>query len=149
MTPEAPRRHGGTDAPGCARPRPVGILPTPFVTSNKWKALNSPLPVNIFDIRTCHISKNRNQGANAMTAFSPEGRVATRKRTLLGAKIIFNDGHSVFDCLVRNLSDTGAMIQIENPLAAPNAFNLQLSDERLLPCTVRWRKINSMGVEFV
>ncbi|AGB72265.1 MULTISPECIES: PilZ domain-containing protein [Rhizobium] len=84
-----------------------------------------------------------------MTAFSPEGRVATRKRTLLGAKIIFNDGHSVFDCLVRNLSDTGALIQIENPLAAPNTFDLQLSDERLMACAVRWRKINSMGVEFV
>ena len=84
-----------------------------------------------------------------MTAFSPEGRVAIRKRTLLGAKIIFNDGHSVFDCLIRNLSDTGAMIQIENPLAAPNAFKLQLSDDRLLACAVRWRKINSMGVEFI
>ncbi|AYG67174.1 MULTISPECIES: PilZ domain-containing protein [unclassified Rhizobium] len=84
-----------------------------------------------------------------MTALSPEGRVSTRKRTLLGAKIIFNDGRSVFDCIVKNLSDTGAMIQIENPLAAPNAFNLQFPDDRLLPCEVRWRKINSIGVEFV
>jgi hypothetical protein len=84
-----------------------------------------------------------------MTAFAPEGRVSTRKRTLLGAKIVFNDGHSVFDCIVRNLSDTGAMIQIENPLAAPSTFNLQFSDDRLLACEVRWRKINSIGVEFV
>jgi hypothetical protein len=84
-----------------------------------------------------------------MTAFSPEGRVSIRKRTLLGAKIVFNDGHSVFDCIVRNLSDTGAMIQIENPLAAPSTFNLQFSDDRLLACEVRWRKINSIGVEFV
>ncbi|MFK0162055.1 PilZ domain-containing protein [Rhizobium sp. NPDC090279] len=84
-----------------------------------------------------------------MTESSPEGRTSVRKRTLLGAKIIFNDGHSVFDCLVKNLSDTGAMIQIENPLSAPNAFNLRLSDNRLMACEVRWRKINSMGVQFV
>ncbi|MFS8044442.1 PilZ domain-containing protein [Rhizobium sp. BR 314] len=84
-----------------------------------------------------------------MTEASQNNRMSARKRTLLGAKIIFNDGHSVYDCLVRNLSDTGAMIQIENPLAAPNAFDLQLSDNRLLTCEVRWRKINSMGVQFV
>lgn len=78
-----------------------------------------------------------------------EVRASARKRTLLGAKIVFNDGRSIFDCLVRNLSDTGAMIQIENPLAAPDSFSLQLSDHRLLACKVRWRKINSMGIEFV
>ena len=84
-----------------------------------------------------------------MTETAQNNRISARKRTLLGAKIIFNDGHSVYDCLVRNLSDTGAMIQIENPLAAPNTFNLQLSDNRVLACEVRWRKINSMGVQFV
>ncbi|MBB6483959.1 PilZ domain-containing protein [Rhizobium lusitanum] len=84
-----------------------------------------------------------------MTEASQNNRMSARKRTLLGAKIIFNEGHSVYDCLVKNLSDTGAMIQIENPLAAPNAFDLQLSDNRLLTCEVRWRKINSMGVQFV
>ncbi|MFJ6323840.1 MULTISPECIES: PilZ domain-containing protein [unclassified Rhizobium] len=84
-----------------------------------------------------------------MTEAAQNNRISARKRTLLGAKIIFNDGHSVYDCLVRNLSDTGAMIQIENPLAAPNTFDLQLSDNRVLGCEVRWRKINSMGVQFV
>ncbi|NLS15256.1 PilZ domain-containing protein [Rhizobium sp. P40RR-XXII] len=84
-----------------------------------------------------------------MTALSPEGRASLRKRTLLGAKIIFNDGRSVFDCIVRNLSDTGAMIQIENPLAVPNSFNLQFPDDRLVACEMRWRKINGIGVEFV
>ncbi|WP_267550481.1 PilZ domain-containing protein [Rhizobium rhizogenes] len=84
-----------------------------------------------------------------MTESSPESRTAARKRTLLGAKIIFNDGRSVYDCIVRNLSDTGAMIQIENPLSAPSSFNLQLADNRLMACEVRWRKINSLGVQFM
>ncbi|MDK4722445.1 PilZ domain-containing protein [Rhizobium sp. CNPSo 3968] len=95
------------------------------------------------------LAKCRNEEANAMTALSPEGRASLRKRTLLGGKIIFNGGHSVFDCTVRNLSDTGAMIQIENPLAVPNTFSLRFPDDRLLACEVRWRKINSIGVEFV
>ncbi|ENN87272.1 hypothetical protein RHSP_25400 [Rhizobium freirei PRF 81] len=84
-----------------------------------------------------------------MTEPSQESRTSGRKRTLLGAKIIFNGGHSIFDCVVRNLSETGAMIQIENPLSAPDSFDLQLSDNRLLACEVRWRKINSIGVQFV
>lgn len=83
-----------------------------------------------------------------MDGFSVEHRISLRKRTLLGAKIVFNGGKSVFDCVVRNLSETGAMIQIENPLAVPQKFNLRLSDDRLFECQVVWRKANSLGARF-
>ena len=49
-----------------------------------------------------------------------EGRYAPRKRTLRAGKIIVNDGASVFDCIVRNLSDTGALLQIEGVMAIPD-----------------------------
>lgn len=39
-----------------------------------------------------------------------EQRQATRHRTLKGAKIVFNDGHSTISCTVRNLSETGALV---------------------------------------
>lgn len=71
-----------------------------------------------------------------------------RSRAFLGAKIIFNDGHSSFDCIVREMSEGGAQIKVENALAVPERFNLTLSDGRSFGCEIRWRRINAIGVEF-
>lgn len=79
---------------------------------------------------------------------SIENRSAQRRRTLLGAKIVINSGGSVFDCLVKNLSETGALIHIENSLAAPSHFTLQLSDGRHFECQVMWRGATRLGVKF-
>ena len=75
-------------------------------------------------------------------------RDATRTRTLIGAKILFNGGHSVLDCVVRNLSSSGARLQIENALSAPAAFELAFSDGRRFFCNVVWRKNGAIGVQF-
>jgi hypothetical protein len=75
-------------------------------------------------------------------------RAAQRHRTLLGAKILFNSGHSVFDCLIRNLSDTGARLHLEDALAVPENFTLTVVDGRSFPCTVVWRKVGMIGVHF-
>src|SRR4030081_405905 len=39
-------------------------------------------------------------------------RKATRKRTLLGGKVVFGDGQQVRDCTIRDISETGARIAI-------------------------------------
>lgn len=75
-------------------------------------------------------------------------RGAMRTRTLIGAKILFNGGHSVLDCVARNLSSTGARLQIENALSAPATFKLVLSDGRRFCCDVVWRKNGAIGVRF-
>lgn len=71
-----------------------------------------------------------------------------RSRAFLGAKIIFNDGHSSYDCIVKELSEGGAQIRIENALAVPQQFRLIFSDGRSFDCEIRWRRINAIGVEF-
>ncbi len=71
-----------------------------------------------------------------------------RLKAFLGAKIIFNDGRSSFDGLVKELSEGGAMIRTESAMAVPESFTLELSDGRRFECDIRWRRINAIGVEF-
>ena len=71
-----------------------------------------------------------------------------RKRTFIGAKIVLNGGASVFDCIVRDLSDGGARLALDGALAVPGEFRLSLSDGRAFDCSVRWRRLNLLGVSF-
>ena len=54
------------------------------------------------------------------------------------------------DCLVRNLSDTGAGLEIDSKLVPVDEFNLIILPEYLnRKCRVVWRKPNRIGVRFV
>ena len=75
-------------------------------------------------------------------------RAARRMRTLKKATIIIQGGYSVFDCVIRNLSDTGALLQVGG-LGIPSHFTLKYdAPVPTHPCTVRWRTENAMGVSF-
>jgi hypothetical protein len=75
-------------------------------------------------------------------------RAARRNRTLKKATIIFNGGFSAFDCIVRNLSETGAMLQL-SALGVPTHFELRMdAATSRRPCTVRWRAESALGVSF-
>jgi hypothetical protein len=66
---------------------------------------------------------------------------------LKSGTIEFNGG--AIDCVVRNLSDTGAALEVASPLGIPQTFNLLISGERITyQCEVRWRKENRIGVAF-
>lgn len=73
-----------------------------------------------------------------------------RLRTLKGGKITFNNHGSVIDCTVRNLSDTGACLQVHSPIGIPDEFNLVLdSGRKSRPCRVAWRSPTQIGVAFL
>ena len=74
-----------------------------------------------------------------------EHRIAPRHRVLKGGKIEF--GGSAIDCTVRNLSETGAALEVESPLGIPSQFTL-VADGHHLPCRVVWRKEKRIGVTF-
>lgn len=78
-----------------------------------------------------------------------DGRKQRRHRVLKGARIVFNGGFSTIDCLVRDLSDTGAKIRVESPIGVPDRFELVLSDGRTWHCRVRWRDLTEFGAEFL
>ncbi len=75
-------------------------------------------------------------------------RAARRMRTLKKATIVLNGGYSVYDCVVRNLSETGAMLQVGG-LGIPSHFELVLDTTVTRHmCTVRWRTEDAIGVSF-
>ena len=71
-----------------------------------------------------------------------------RMRTLKKGTIIIQGGYSVYDCVVRNLSDGGAMLQVSG-FGIPSHFDLAM-DAAIprRPCTVRWRSDGAVGVSF-
>ncbi|HZP21624.1 MAG TPA: PilZ domain-containing protein [Bauldia sp.] len=72
-----------------------------------------------------------------------------RYRCFKTARIHFNAGFTVFDCTVRNISNSGAMLEMETLLGIPKKFELILEyGESPRPCEVRWRTDKRMGVLF-
>ena len=74
-------------------------------------------------------------------------RKALRRRNLKAGVIGFGGGGS--NCTVRNISSTGASLEVESPLGIPESFILFIETE----CTERawrvvWRKAKRIGVTF-
>jgi hypothetical protein len=77
-----------------------------------------------------------------------ERRKNIRARVLKGAKLILGTS-SVRDCLVRDLTDSGAGVEVPNTIELPEALNLTMNTGRVARrCRVVWRKINKTGLEF-
>lgn len=77
-----------------------------------------------------------------------ERRTTVRHRTLKGGRIVINNGHSTFECTVRNLSEAGARIKLASVVGIPDGFELLMDDGRKYDCTVIWRTAAEMGVSF-
>jgi len=74
-------------------------------------------------------------------------RAALRHRVLKAGSIEFSDG--VIDCVVRNISETGAALEVASPLGIPETFNLVIpGDHGSRRCQVAWRKDKRIGVAF-
>jgi hypothetical protein len=76
-----------------------------------------------------------------------EKRAADRHPVLKAATIEFADGP--VSCMVRNISRTGAALDVSSAAGIPEHFTLALpSDGQHLPCHVVWRKDRRIGVAF-
>jgi len=74
-------------------------------------------------------------------------RIASRRRVLKADSIEFGGG--VFDCTMRNVSETGAALEVVTPLYIPDRFTLFVqSDQTKRACRVVWRKQKRIGVTF-
>ena len=78
-------------------------------------------------------------------------RKAERLRTLLGARAVFNEGKSTFDCQIRNISTTGALLAIPNLASLPDEDFLLVVPARNKTYRVefRWRSDTAAGVRFL
>ncbi len=76
-----------------------------------------------------------------------EGRRAPRRRVLKAGTIGF--GGSAIDCVVRNLSASGAALEVSSQAGIPDKFTLIVSGDGLRqPCHIVWRRERRIGVTF-
>ena len=77
-------------------------------------------------------------------------RNADRRRTLKAGVIAYSGGHVTLSCAVRDLSDSGARVQVEGSIDAPDTFQLIVEMDGLeADCRVVWRRGKEVGVVFV
>lgn len=75
-------------------------------------------------------------------------RKSLRLKTLKGAQIILRNG-APLACIVRNISETGAKLEVCGPVLQ-NAFDLVFDlDHSCRSCRVVWRKEPMLGVKFL
>ncbi|GJE55283.1 MULTISPECIES: PilZ domain-containing protein [Methylobacterium] len=80
---------------------------------------------------------------------SIDQRQTVRMRTFLKGKIVFNNGRSTMDCLVRDMSGTGARLELSETTTLPEAFDLYIQNkDQTYRSTLRWRRANGVGVTF-
>lgn len=77
-------------------------------------------------------------------------RISVRKRMLKGGVIAFSARHATLPCVVRDLSDTGARLQVKATSSVPDTFDLIVELDGLeAPSRVVWRSLTELGVRFV
>jgi hypothetical protein len=76
-----------------------------------------------------------------------EGRAAQRRRIFKAGKIVF--GSSAIDCVVRDISATGARLEVRSPLWLPDGFTLAIaSDGSSKKARVIWKGEGQIGIAF-
>jgi hypothetical protein len=78
-----------------------------------------------------------------------ERRKHVRRRTFKGGRIVFNRHFSAIDCIVRNLSESGACLEVASSTGIPDDFQLSVDVDGLNRCChVAWRASGRIGVAF-
>jgi hypothetical protein len=76
-----------------------------------------------------------------------EHRISPRRRILKTGQIAFSDKVPKLECTVRNLSETGALLQISTTVGMPASFGLFIDGVRY-SCRVVWQSQTRLGVTF-
>jgi hypothetical protein len=80
---------------------------------------------------------------------SVERRRLQRRRSLLGAQIIFRNGYCTMSCQILDITETGALLRPLEPALCPNKFVLKPRFDPARECEVIWRKGEVLGARFV
>ena len=79
-----------------------------------------------------------------------EKRAEHRHRVLKGGTVHFNKGYSSLECVIRDLSASGARIQMGETFGVPSRFTLSISGESTrIEASVRWRNARYIGLNLL
>jgi hypothetical protein len=77
-----------------------------------------------------------------------EKRLSPRRNTVIDATIVFDGGRTRIRCIIRNLSETGAKLEVASVTRIPRTFDLVVDKVRPQACIVIWRAVKELGVQF-
>ncbi|MGA3304205.1 MAG: PilZ domain-containing protein [Methylovirgula sp.] len=86
---------------------------------------------------------------DASAAIEPDKRASDRIRSFLRAQIIFNNRMTTIDCIIKNISATGARIALNDTLAVPTEFEIYIPQRGCSHhARLVWRDRDSIGIDF-
>lgn len=81
---------------------------------------------------------------------APAPRVPPRGPTPTRARILFDGRSSSFDCVVRNISSTGALLTVDEAANLPKAFDVVVGEESIeRPARLVYRRGMLAGIRFL
>lgn len=79
-----------------------------------------------------------------------ERRQAARQRSFLQGRLYYNGRRNSVDCLIRDISETGARLQFSAAVTVPEALELYVPNkDQIHRVRAEWRRGEEMGVTFV
>jgi hypothetical protein len=79
-----------------------------------------------------------------------EKRSVQRARTLLTGKIVYGEVPYSLDCVIRDLTETGARVRVPDPYALPDRLLLlEIRKFVAFETRVKWRKKNEIGLALI
>jgi PilZ domain len=76
-------------------------------------------------------------------------RAFLRHQVRKNGKVLFMDQPFFVECIIRNISEDGALLSMLVSVAMPPEILLwEEKTQRLYECTIRWRKDHMVGVQF-
>ncbi len=84
-----------------------------------------------------------------MEPFQHEQRKEHRRRVLKDGKIVSPTLHGAIDVKIRDLSSSGALVEIPIGTLIPPSYGLLVVwESRIYPAVTRWRRGDRLGMEF-
>jgi PilZ domain len=78
-----------------------------------------------------------------------ERRISARQKSFLRGCIQFNNRRTTIDCLVRDISETGARLIFSDSVSVPDVVELYIPQkEQTLRAHVQWRRGDELGIAF-
>lgn len=79
-----------------------------------------------------------------------ERRTSARQRTVLRGCIYYDKRSLAADCVVRDVSDGGARLELSENVVIPDLIELHIPKKEVMHhARVRWRRNNEVGVAYV
>ena len=78
-----------------------------------------------------------------------EAKIASRQRTFLRGMLYYDNRRASIECVVRDMSDSGARLTFDHPATVPDSVELFIPNkQQTLRARVRRRAPNEIGIEF-